>query len=143
MRIYWVVTVIVAIIIRGDGIVKKYKSIILWIIITISWTILTLILSKLFSISKGYNIQDALVIISFGIIIIGLLLVMGQGAARNPIEFSSKSHELFSAVNINKLLTNNHGEKYGYSYSWKFYFNGYSIIVAGVLCILIDIIIII
>lgn len=121
---------------------KKYKNIILWILTTAGWTILTLLLSKGFSISKGYSIEDALVFIPFAVIVVGLLLIMGRGYSRNPVEFTTRSHQLFSASKTDELLTNNHGKRYGYDYNWKCFFNGYSILIAGALCILIGITII-
>lgn len=122
---------------------KKYMNIILWILTTAVWTILTLLLSKWFSISRGYDIENALVFVSFGIIIVGLFLIMGRSSSRNPVEFTTRSHQLFSGSETDKLLTNNHGKRYGYDYNWKFFFNGYSILIVGILCILIDILIVI
>ncbi len=122
---------------------KKYTNIILWILVTVGWTIITLLLSKWLSISKGYLIQNALFFVSLGIIIVGFFLIMGRGTSRAPVEFTGRSHPLLLGSRLNNILTNNNGKRNGYDYTWKLCFNGYSILFAGILCILIDVIIVI
>lgn len=118
---------------------KRYINIILWFLTTAAWTIITLLFCKWFSVSKGINMQNALFYISLGVIIVGVLIVMGRSSARNPVEFTQRSHPLFSASDTDKILTNNHGARYGYDYNWKFFFNGYSILFSGIICIIIDV----
>lgn len=121
---------------------KKYKNIILWILTTASWTILTLLFSLWRSSAKGNPLQDTLTFTSIGMIAFGLLLIMSRGATRGPVEFSARSHVLFPSYKADSILTNNHGKTYGYDYNWKFFFNGYSILVSGILSLIILLIII-
>lgn len=121
---------------------KKYKNIILCILTTASWTILTLLFSLWRSNVKGTPIEDTLTFASIGIIILGLLIIMSRGATRGPVEFSARSHVLFPSYKADSILTNNHGKTYGYDYNWKFFFNGYSILVSGILSFIILLIII-
>lgn len=120
---------------------KKYISLILWFLTTAAWTIITLLFCKWFSASKGINMQNALFYFALVVIIIGVFVVMGRSSARNPVNFTERSHPLFSASDTDKILTNNHGARYGYDYNWRFFLNGYSILIAGVICIIVDVLI--
>lgn len=121
---------------------KKYKNIILWVLTTAVWTILTLLLTLWRSNVKDTPFQDTLTFTSLGMTVFGILLIMSRGATRSPVEFSARSHLLFPSYKADSILTNNHGKRYGYDYNWKFFFNGYSILVAGIICVLILVIII-
>ena len=122
---------------------KSYIGLLINIIITAVWALLIFLGCKVAYIANGYSLQDSLFFISLGIIILGLLLIMGRSSARNPVDFTTRSHALLPGRTIHKFLTNDGGRKYGYDYTWKSFFNGYCVLIAGIIWILIDFIFIV
>lgn len=116
---------------------KKCIKILLWILITACWTIITLLLSKWFSITRHYHIEDALFFVPLLIAIVGVLIIIGRSSSRSSVEFTSRSHFLLQGNHT----ANNSIKVSDYHYTWKSFFNGYSILIAGIFCILIGILI--
>lgn len=121
---------------------KKYTKIILWILTTAGWTIINLLLGLWLTKYTRHTFKDELAIASAIIIVVGIFIILARSSTRNPVEFSSRSHHLFKGSKADDLFTHNHGRMYGYDYNWKFFVNGYSILSAGIIGIIIDLIII-